>query len=65
MQRETIASSTSSTRLVVRLVDHVAWIDRGRIVAEGALMEMVSRFDFAQENGGEAGAMIEGVVLLK
>lgn len=48
-----------SLKEVVRLADHVAWIDNGRIIAEGALPEMVSRFDFAQQNEEEAGAVLE------
>lgn len=48
-----------SLKEIVRLADHIAWIDKGRIVAAGPLTEMVSRFDFAQDNEEEAGAVIE------
>lgn len=48
-----------SLREVVRLADHVAWIDGGRITAAGSLIQMLSRFDFSQDNEEEAGAVIE------
>jgi len=51
-----------SLKEIVRLADHVAWIDKGRIIAEGSLTQMVSRFDFAQDNEEEAGSVIEGRV---
>ncbi len=52
-----------SLKEIVRLADHVAWIEGGRIIAAGSLMQMVSRFDFAQDNEEEAGAVIKCRVL--
>jgi len=52
-----------SLKEIVRLADHIAWIDKGRIIAAGSLSQMVSRFDFAQENEDEAGAVIECSVM--
>lgn len=51
-----------SLKEVVRLADHVAWIDKGRIVAEGALTHMMSQFSFALNNEEEAGAVIDCTV---
>ncbi len=44
---------------ICRLCDHLLVIDNGRIVAEGALQDVLGRLDVPQLGGGNTGVMIE------
>ncbi len=47
---------------VARLADHLVLLDQGRVIASGALGEMLVRLDLPTAHFGDAGAVIEAVV---
>jgi molybdate transport system ATP-binding protein len=47
---------------VTRLADHLVAMDRGRVIANGPLNEILSRLDLPLANFDDAGAIIEAVV---
>lgn len=47
---------------VARLADHLLLIDAGRIVASGALTEVLTRLDLPLKLGSDSGAVIEGQI---
>jgi len=46
---------------ICRLSDHLLILDRGRIVAEGGLQDVLARIDLPQLGGRNAGAVIDAV----
>ena len=44
---------------ICRLCDHLLVVDQGRVVAEGALQEVLARLDVPQLGGANTGVMIE------
>jgi molybdate transport system ATP-binding protein len=51
------------SREIARIADHVALMDRGKIVAEGGLVEIITRLDLPLARGEQAMAVIEAEVL--
>jgi molybdate transport system ATP-binding protein len=47
---------------VARLADHLVLLDAGRVLAEGALAEMLARLDLPVALGDDAGVVLDGVV---
>ena len=47
---------------VARLADHLVLLDQGRVIASGALGEMLARLDLPTAHFDDAGAVIEAVV---
>jgi molybdate transport system ATP-binding protein len=48
---------------VARLADHLVLLDQGRVIASGALGEMLARLDLPTAHFDDAGAVIEAVVV--
>jgi molybdate transport system ATP-binding protein len=53
---------THSMEELTRLADHVVLLDRGRVVTEGSISRVLSDPVFASRAGGEAGAVLNGVI---
>lgn len=53
---------THSSEEVARLADHLILLEAGRVVATGAISEMLTRLDLPLAHGSDAAAMIEVVV---
>nr|WP_317623050.1 molybdenum ABC transporter ATP-binding protein [Thiohalomonas denitrificans] len=47
---------------VARLADYMVWMEQGCVSAQGALAEVLSRFDLEASEAEEAGAVIDAVV---
>lgn len=47
---------------VVRLATRVIWLDQGRVLAQGALGEVLARHDFSRWRGDDAGVVVEAEV---
>jgi molybdate transport system ATP-binding protein len=47
---------------VARLADHLVLMEAGRVVADGAIADMLARLDLAAPFGEEAGVVLDGVV---
>lgn len=47
---------------IARLADHLVLLDQGRIIAEGAIDEMLTRLDLPLAHGDEAEALIEATI---
>lgn len=50
---------------VARLADHILVLDRGQVIAEGALTEVFSRIDLPQRLEDESGVILNGKVIEK
>lgn len=48
---------------MVRIADHLLLLERGRLIAEGALQEVLSRVDLPISRGDDAGAVISARIL--
>ncbi len=53
---------THAPEEVAQLADHLVLLEQGRVVASGAIGEMLVRLDLPLAHGDEAGAVIDGVV---
>lgn len=47
---------------VARLADHIVVLERGKVLASGALHELITRLDLPLAHGDSAGAVVDGVI---
>jgi molybdate transport system ATP-binding protein len=52
---------THSTDEVARLADHVVLLEQGRVLAQGPVLELMTRADLPLAHGDSAGALVEAV----
>lgn len=52
---------THSADEVARLADHLVLLDQGRVLAQGPVMELMTRLDLPLAHGDGAGALVEAV----
>lgn len=65
MQRELaipLLYASHSLDEVARIADHLAWMEEGRILASGAIGDLLTRVDLPLARGGEAEALVEATV---